>query len=71
MKKQLQGIAVILFSILLTVAFDKIGWKYIGDLALMWTQIWLLTGAVGLYWCLRPEKKQKDSVKKEKDRCFK
>lgn len=67
MKKQVQGIALILFSILLLLAFEIIEWRYVGDLSVYWAHIWILTGAVGLYWCLRPEKKQKDSGKKEKN----
>lgn len=48
MKRQLQGIAVILFSILLTLGFAVSGIRYVFDLNLEWATVWMLTGAAGL-----------------------
>lgn len=57
MKRQLQGIAIILFSILLTVTFNSVGWKYVFDLSLYWAHIFMLTGIVGLVMVFVPEHK--------------
>lgn len=57
MKKQLQGIAIILFSILLTIGFHSIGWDYVFDLSLEWTHIFMLLGVVGIIFVFRTEKK--------------
>lgn len=59
MKKKLQGIAIILFSLLLTVAFDSVGWKYVFDLSLNWAHIFMLTGTAGLCMVFLPERKDK------------
>lgn len=50
MKRQFQGIAIILFSILLTLTFESVGWKYVFDLSLNWAHIFMLVGAAGLVW---------------------
>jgi len=59
MKKQLQGIALILFSILLTIVFEIVGWKYVFDLSLNWAHIFMLIGIAGLIWAFIPEHKDK------------
>ena len=56
-KRQLQGIAIILFSILLTVTFNSVGWKYVFDLSLYWAHIFMITGIVGLVMVFVPEHK--------------
>lgn len=58
MKKQLQGIAMILFSILLTLAFECAGWVYVFDFSLEWVYIFMLLGIVGLIWTFLPERKK-------------
>ena len=57
MKRQLQGIAIILFSILLTVTFNSVGWKYVFDLSLYWAHVFMLIGIVGLVMVFVPEHK--------------
>lgn len=47
MRKQIQGIAVMLLSLLLTVGFDSIGIRYVFDLDLHWSTIFLVLGIVG------------------------
>ena len=59
MKKQLQGIALILFSVLMTISFEIAGWRYLGDLDLKWAHIFMLTGIVGLILTFIPERKGK------------
>jgi len=59
MKKQLQGIALLLFSILLTLGFAIAGWRYVFDLSLKWQHIFLILGLVGLVLVFLPEKKEK------------
>ena len=48
MKRQLQGIALLLFSILLTLGFAVSDIHYVFDLDLQWSTVWMLLGAVGL-----------------------
>lgn len=59
MKKQLQGIALILFSILMTITFENVGWEYVFDLSLNWAHIFILIGIAGLIWAFIPECKDK------------
>lgn len=59
MKKQLQGIALILFSILMTITFENVGWEYVFDLSLNWAHIFILIGIAGLIWAFIPERKGK------------
>ena len=60
MKKQLQGIAIILFSIMLIVGFEELGWHYAYVLGneLDWTHIFMLIGTFGLLQVLIPSKKE-------------
>lgn len=56
MKKQLQGIAVVLISILLTLAY---GGECVGDLDLSWHTIFVIIGLIGLVMVFLPDKKNK------------
>lgn len=56
MKRQMQGITVLLLAILLTLTFRFSDWKWVGDLT--WSTLFLLLGAGGAVWGLLPEKKQ-------------
>ena len=47
MNQQLQGIAVMLLSILLILGFDSIGEKYVFDLSLLWSTIFMAIGILG------------------------
>lgn len=58
MKRQLQGIAVILLSLLLLFVFDSSGWRYVFDLDLQWAHIFGLTGIAGALLAFMPEKKE-------------
>lgn len=59
MKKQLQGIALILLSILLTLGFHILRWDYLGDLSLQWQHLFLLLGLAGAVMVFWPGKKDK------------
>lgn len=59
MKKQLQGIAILLFSILLTLTFESVGWKYVFDLSINWAHIFMLIGIAGLIRVFLPEGKDR------------
>lgn len=48
MRKQLQGIALILFSILLTITFEAMDIIYVFDLSIEWVHIFLAIGIVGI-----------------------
>lgn len=48
MRKQMQGIALILFSILLTLTFQAMGIRYVFDLDLYWVHIFLVIAIVGI-----------------------
>ena len=54
MKKQLQGIAVILVSILLMLGFGN---AYFFDLSFRWSAVFALTGIAGAVMTFLPEKK--------------
>ena len=54
MKKQLQGIAVILFSILLMLGFGN---AYFFDLSFRWSLIFALVGAAGVLLAFLPDTK--------------
>ena len=57
MKRQLQGIAILLCCILLILGFERVGWRFVFDLDLRWTHLFMLGGAAGLLLCFLPEKK--------------
>ena len=54
MKKQLQGIALILLSILLMIGFGE---EYLFDLSLRWSAIFSAVGIIGAVMTLLPDKK--------------
>ena len=61
MKRQLQGIAIILFSLVATINFELLRYKYIFDLDLSWKHIFLLIAVGGLAWCfIKPKKGDKN-----------
>ena len=47
MKRALQGISIILLSIMLILGFDSIGEKYIFDLNLHWSTVFMAFGIIG------------------------
>lgn len=55
MKRQLRGIAIILFCILLTLAY---GAEPVFDFSFHWSALFLWFGAAGLLLTVLPEKKQ-------------
>ena len=57
MKRQLQGIAILLFSLLLTLGSAAVGWDFVFDLDLQWQHIFMALGAAGLLIALLPDKK--------------
>lgn len=48
MKRQLQGIALILFSLLLSVSFEFMGIKSVFDLSISWQPIFLIVAIIGM-----------------------
>lgn len=56
MRRQLQGIALILMSILLLLGFDRIGAEYVFDLSLQWAHLFMLLGATGVIMVFWKEK---------------
>lgn len=59
MKRQLQGIAILLFSILMTLGAEIAGWRYVSDLDLRWQHIFWMLGLFGLVLALLPDKKER------------
>lgn len=59
MKRQLQGIGLILFSILLTLGFASMGEQYVFDISLKWPVIFILIGVVGLVMVFWKDSKNK------------
>ena len=63
MKRQLQGIAIILCSILFSVTFHNVGWIYfIGDIGMKWQHLFMIIGIVGMVLTFLPNKKSKNSL---------
>lgn len=56
MRRQLQGIALILMSILLLLGFDPIRMKYVFDLSLQWANLFMLLGVEGVILAFWKEK---------------
>lgn len=56
MRRQLQGIALILMSILLLLGFDRIGMEYVFDLSLQWAHLFMLLGVAGVVLAFWKEK---------------
>ena len=58
MKRQLQGIVIILLSILFAVTFHNVGWIFfIGDIGMKWQHLFMITGIVGAVLAFLPSKK--------------
>ena len=58
MKRQLQGIAILLCSILFSVTFRNVGWDYfIGGTTIQWQLLFMITGIVGVILTFFPSKK--------------
>lgn len=57
MERKIKGIALLLFSILLTLGFDAMDWTWFqfAFFEIRWAAIFILLGAVGLAMALRPE----------------
>lgn len=47
MRRQLQGIAVMLLSMILILGFNSIGVKYVFDLSLHWSRVFMIIGILG------------------------
>ena len=57
MKRQLQGIAILLCSILFSVTFRNVGWDYfIGGTTIQWQHLFMITGIVGVILTFFPSK---------------
>lgn len=59
MKKQLQGITILLLSILLILGFNSVGWFYVYHFGLQWSHIFMVLGIVGVVIAFLPDKKDK------------
>lgn len=59
MKKQLQGIIILLFSILLMLGFNSVGWDNVFDLNLQWQHIIMVLGIAGVVVAFLPDKKDR------------
>jgi uncharacterized membrane protein YtjA (UPF0391 family) len=57
MKRQLKGIAIILFSIMLILGFNSIDVKYVFDLDLEWAHIFMVIGIIGVIMVFLKDKK--------------
>lgn len=56
MRRQLQGIALLLFAILLMLGYG--GCWLLDDIGVRWREVFALLGAAGLVWALWPERKK-------------
>ncbi len=59
MERKIKGIALLLFSILLTLGFDAMGWTWFdfAFLEIWWSAVFILLGAIGLALVVWPEQK--------------
>ena len=58
MRRQLQGIAMILCSILFSVTFHNVGLVYfIDDIGVAWQHLFMITGIAGVVLTFLPDKK--------------
>ena len=58
MKRQLQGIAILLCSILFSVTFRNVGWDYfVGGTTIQSQHLFMITGIVGVILTFLPSKK--------------
>lgn len=60
MNLQLQGIMILLCSILLTLIFAVTNTRSIGDTDVSWFLVWMITGILGLVWGFLPSKKDRN-----------
>ena len=59
MKRPLQGIVIILCSILFAVTFNNVGWNYfIGDIGLKWQHLFMIAGIIGAVVAFLPDRKK-------------
>lgn len=58
MKRQMQGVLILLGSILLLLGFAASDWEYIWHTDLEWSWVWMLTGIFGLAWGFLPPKEK-------------
>lgn len=47
MERRSKGFALMLFSLILLLGFQSLGWNHILDLSLTWQHLFLLMGTVG------------------------
>ena len=57
MNKRVIGFAIMLLSLILIIGFNSVGWVYVGDFALMWPMVWMLTAVIGFILIVISEKK--------------
>ena len=58
MERQLQGIAILLCSILFSVTFRNVGWDYfVSGTTIQWQHLFMITGIVGVIFTFLPSKK--------------
>lgn len=53
MNRKLEGIALMLLSLILIIGFNSVGWTYCFDFDFCWQHIWMLLGLVGfvmVFW---------------------
>ncbi len=58
MNRKTIGFAIMLLSLIFLIGFNIIGWRYVGDLALMWPMVWMLTAIVGFVLVVWEKKKE-------------
>ncbi len=59
MDKKVVGFAIMFLSLILLLGFSFMGWDYIGDLALSWQMVWMLTAIGGFILVILSQKKGK------------
>lgn len=53
MNRKLEGIALMLLSLILMIGFNSVGWTHFFDFNFCWQHIWMLLGLVGfvmVFW---------------------
>ena len=55
MRKQLQGITVVLFALLLMIGFGN---AYFFDFSCRWSAVFAVLGFTGVIWTFLPDKKR-------------
>ncbi len=59
MDKKIVGFAIMFLSLIFLIGFNIIGWRYVGDLALMWPMVWMITAVIGFILVVINAKKSK------------